>query len=243
MVVEAVPDTPAATTLIRDLPSAERPRERLRDAGPRALSNAELLAILLRTGSSRESALSQATRLLVAYGGLAGLRNAPFAQLCNERGFGEAKASQVLAALELGVRLASTAPDERPVLGSADDVANLLLAEMSLLEQERVRVVLLDARNRLMGIHEMYQGSAHTAQVRIGELLRDAVRTNATSMVLVHNHPSGDPTPSMADVHMTKSLIDAAKLMDIALHDHVVIAGGRYASMKQLHMAFPADAN
>ena len=112
---------------------------------------------------------------------------------------------------------------------------------MSLLEQEHVRVVLLDSRNRVLGMPEMYQGSVHTTPVRIGELLRDAIRVNATSFVVLHNHPSGDPTPSSSDVHMTKLLLEASKLMDIELFDHIVIAGGRYASMRMLHMGFPAD--
>jgi len=225
-------------TLIRDLPATERPRERLRDAGPSALSAAELLAILLRTGTAKESALAQAARLLARFEGLPGLRNAPFLELCGERGMGEAKAAQIKAALELGLRLAVSSPEERPAVRTPDDIADLVLAEMSVLAEERVRVMLLDVRNRVLATPTVYVGSVHTTNVRISELLSEAVRVKAAAIVALHNHPSGDPTPSAADVQMTKSLAAAAKLMDIDLLDHLVIGGGRYVSMRQLKLGF-----
>jgi DNA repair protein RadC len=159
--------------LIRDLPPSDRPRERLRDAGAAALSNAELLAILLRTGTSKESALAQATRLLAAFEGLPGLRNAPFLELCAAYGIGEAKASQIKAALEMGLRLAAFSPDSRPFVRTPDDIANLVLAEMSVLAEEQVRVMLLDARNRVLEIPTVYIGRVHTTNVRIAELLSE----------------------------------------------------------------------
>ena len=225
-------------TLIRDLPSTERPRERLRDAGAGALSNAELLAILLRTGTAKESALAQATRLLARFEGLAGLRQAPFLELCGEHGIGEAKAAQVKAALELALRLGAASTDERPIVRTPDDIANLVLAEMSVLAEEHVRVMLLDARNRVLGIPTVYVGSVHTTNVRISELLSEAIRVKAAAIVALHNHPSGDPTPSAADARMTKSLREAATLMDIDLLDHIVIGGGRYVSMHALKLGF-----
>lgn len=227
-------------TLIRDLPAADRPRERLRDAGAASLSNAELLAILLRTGSAKQSALAQATSLLARFDGLPGLRNAPFLELCDEHGMGEAKASQIKAALELGLRLAAASSDERPIVHTPEDIANLVLAEMSLLAEERVRVMLLDVRNRVLAMPTVYVGSVHTTNVRISELLSEAVRVKAAAIVVLHNHPSGDPMPSSADIQMTKNLAEAAKLMDIDLLDHIVIAGGRYASMHQLKLGFTA---
>ena len=228
-------------TLIRDLPASDRPRERLRDFGAGALSNPELLAILLRVGSSKESALAQATRLLSRFEGLAGLRRSSFIELCGEKGIGEAKAAQIYAALELGLRLAAAAPGDRPVLSSPDDIAGRVVAEMSVLEQEHVRVMLLDARNRLLATHEVYVGSVHTgAVVRVSELLSEAIKAKATGIALVHNHPSGDPAPSAADVQMTKNLFEAAKLMDIELVDHVVIGGGRWVSMHRLGLGFPS---
>ncbi len=223
---------------IRDLPSGDRPRERLRDVGPGALSNQELLAILLRTGSARESALAMASRLLAKFDGLVGLARANFAELCAESGLGEAKVAQVQGALELGRRLAATQPGERPAIGSPDDVANLLQAEMGLLEQEQMRVLLLSTRNHVMGTSDLYRGSVHTAVVRIGELFRDALRQNAPAIVLVHNHPSGDPTPSPEDISMTRQAIEAGGLLDVEVVDHVILAHGRFESMKRAQVAF-----
>jgi DNA repair protein RadC len=228
-------------TLIRDMPETERPRERLRDYGPQSLSAAELLAILLRVGSARESALAQAQRLLTRFDGLAGIWRASIPELCHEHGLGEAKAAQLKAALELGLRVASATPEAKPLLRTPEDIADLMLAEMSLLDHEEVRVVLLDSRNRLISTSTAYMGSVHTAQVRIGELLSEALRAKAPSLVLVHNHPSGDPTPSSADGMMTRQLYDACRLMDIALEDHMVIGGGAYVSMRAIGLGFPHE--
>jgi DNA repair protein RadC len=233
-------DTPPYT-MIRYLPATDRPRERLRDAGAQALSNVEPLAILLRVGSSKESALSQATRLLARFEGLPGLWRASFTEMCNEKGLGNAKAAQVKAAPELGMRLASASPEARPVVRSPEELAELLMGEMSLLDQEHVRVVLLDARNHVLSIPTVYVGSPHSAHVRIGDLLSDAIRDKASSIVLLHNHPSGDPTPSSADGMMTRQLYDAGRLMSIDLLDHLVIGGGRYVSMRAMNLGFPKD--
>ncbi len=226
-------------TLIRDLPATDRPRERLRDAGAQALANAELLAILLRVGSSKESALTQATRLLARFEGLPGLWRASFTEMCNEKGLGEAKTAQIKAALELGMRLASTTAEARPIIRSPEELAEMLLGEMSLLDQEHVRVALLDARQRIMSIPTVYIGSPHTTHIRVADLFSDAIRDKASSIVLLHNHPSGDPTPSSADGMMTRQVYDAGRLMDIDLFDHLVIGGGRYVSMRAMGLGFP----
>jgi DNA repair protein RadC len=225
-------------TLIRDLPASERPRERLRDYGASALSNAELLAIILRTGTKHESALSLASRLLSTYRGLVGLARVSFNELCNEKGLGEAKAAQLKAALEMGRRLSSTQPEERVVVRSPADIANLLLTEMGLLEQEHLRVVLLNQRNHVLAVPEVYRGSVNTSLIRTAELFREAVRQNCPAVVLVHNHPSGDPTPSSDDVAMTKQAVEAGKLLDIEVLDHVVIGQGRYVSLKEQGLGF-----
>lgn len=225
-------------TRIRDLPSSDRPRERLRDFGPGALSNQELLAILLRTGSERESALAMASRLLGRFDGLVGLARSGFAELCAERGLGEAKAAQVQAALELGRRLVATQPQQRAVIRFAEDVATLLQGEMGLLDQEEMRVLLVNTRNQVLGTAQVYRGSVHTAVVRIGELFREALRQNAPAIILVHNHPSGDPTPSAEDIAMTKQAIEAGELLDVEVLDHVVLAHGRFESMKSKKAAF-----
>lgn len=223
--------------LIRDLPATDRPRERLRDFGAASLSEAELLAILLRTGNARESAIAQATRLLARFGGLTGLARASFAELCAEHGLGEAKAAQIGASLELGIRAAR---QQRPgtVIKTASDVEALLCTEMSLFDQEVVRVLVLDARNHLISMQDVYRGSVHTAHIRIAELLREPIRANASAIIVVHNHPSGDPAPSAADIAMTKMLVEAAKLMDIDVLDHMIMAGGKSASLRELRLGF-----
>lgn len=230
--------TPEYHTLIRDLPATERPRERLRDYGPGALSTGELLAIVLRTGASRESVLAMATRLLSRHGGLVGLARAGFGEMCQERGLGEAKAAQIKAAFELGRRLASAQPEERAAVRSPQDVANLLLPEMGLLEQEEVRVVLLNTRNQVLGIHTVYRGSVNTSLVRVGELFREAVRQNCPALVIVHNHPSGDPTPSADDARMTRQAVEAGRLLDIDVLDHLVISQQRFVSLKETRQGF-----
>jgi DNA repair protein RadC len=229
---------PEYHTLIRDLPATERPRERLRDHGPGALSTGELLAIVLRTGTSRESVLALASRLLSRHSGLVGLARAGFGELCQERGLGEAKAAQLEAAFELGRRLASAQPEERAMVRSPQDVANLLRPEMGLLEQEELRVVLLNTRNQVLGVHSVYRGSVNTSLVRVGELFREAVRQNCPALIVVHNHPSGDPTPSADDVAMTKQAVEAGRLLDIEVLDHIVIAQQRFESLKERRQGF-----
>lgn len=223
---------------IRDLPHGERPRERLRDQGPRYLSNAELLAILLRTGSSEENVINLATRILATNGGLAGLAKAGFQELSQVKGLGEAKVSQVMAALELGKRLSALPSGDRPVIGSPQDVANLLTPEMALLSQESLRVLLLNTRNQVLSVSEVYRGNVNTAVIRAGEVFRDAVKENCPSVIVVHNHPSGDPTPSSDDIKVTSQLQEAARLLDIELLDHIVLAQGGYVSLKEKGQGF-----
>jgi DNA repair protein RadC len=229
---------PEYHVLIRDLPATERPRERLRDYGAGSLSTGELLAIVLRTGASRESVLALASRLLSRNGGLVGLARAGFGELCQERGLGEAKAAQIKAAFELGRRLASAQPEERASVRSPQDVANLLLPEMGLLEQEELRVVLLNTRNQVLGVHTVYRGSVNTSLVRVGELFREAVRRNCPALVLAHNHPSGDPAPSADDVAMTRQAVQAGRLLDIEVLDHLVIAQQCFVSLKERRLGF-----
>lgn len=218
---------------IKELPSCERPRERLRESGPASLSNSELLAIILRTGTTSENVLSLAGRVLVRFGGLAGLTRASFGELCAERGVGQAKAAQLKAALELGRRLVSAQPEERAVVRSPHDVANLLMAEMGLLEQEQLRVVLLNAKNQVISIAEVYKGSVNTSLIRTSEVFREAVRENCPAIIVVHNHPSGDPTPSSEDIQVTEQLVEAGRALDIEVLDHLIIGEQRFVSLKE----------
>ena len=233
-----MPDAVEYRPTIRQLPASERPRERLRDRGATALSNSELLAIILRTGTPSENALALANAALARFGGLPGLVRASFGELCTQHGMGEAKAAQVKAALELGLRLVSAQPEERATVRSPQDVSNLLLAEMGLLEQEHMRVLLLNTKNQVLAMPEVYKGSVNTAQVRVSELFREAIREVCPAIIVVHNHPSGDPTPSSDDIEMTRELIEAGKLLDIEVLDHIVIASRGIVSLREGGLGF-----
>ncbi len=224
--------------LIRDLPLTERPRERLRALGGTALSNAELVAIILRTGTNAESALGLATRLLASHGGLGGLARAGIGEMATARGMGEAKAAQVTAALELGRRLFALQPQDRPQVKSPRDVVNLLQAEMGFLEQEHLRVVLLNTKNQVLSIPEVYRGNVSASLVRVAEVFREAIRENCPAIIVVHNHPSGDPTPSEDDIIITRNLVAAGKLLDVEVMDHVIVTQGRFLSLREKGLGF-----
>ncbi|MCK4362329.1 MAG: DNA repair protein RadC [Dehalococcoidia bacterium] len=218
---------------INELPASERPRERLKESGPASLSNSELLAIILRTGTAAENVLGLASRVLTRFGGLTGLARASFGELCAEKGVGQAKAAQLKAALELGQRLSSTQPEERAVVRTPQDVANLLMAEMGFLDQEQLRVVLLTSKNQVISISEVYKGNVNTSLIRPSELFREAVRENCPAIIVVHNHPSGDPDPSPEDIAVTKQIVAAGRVLDIEVLDHMIIGGKRYVSLKE----------
>ncbi len=224
--------------MMRDLPCGDRPRERLIHDGATALSTAELLAILFRVGVGGENVLLLSQRLLAKYHGLAGLARASFADLQGEHGLGEAKVSTLKAAFELGRRLTIASPDDRVQVRSPADAANLLMGEMSMLEQEHLRVMLLDTRNRVLAVPTIYVGSLNTSVIRVGELFREAIRRNAAAVIVAHNHPSGDPTPSPEDVAVTRNIIQAGQLLDIEVLDHVVIGQQRFVSLKERGLAF-----
>jgi DNA repair protein RadC len=228
----------STTYRIADLPEQERPRERLARLGAQSLTNAELLAILLRTGVAGENVIEIGQRLLNETGGLGGLHRITFDELCDQHGVGPAKAAQIKAAIELGNRLRLENPDERPSIHSPADAAVLVQYEMSALEQEELRVILLDTRNRVLKIDMVYRGSINQSQVRVGELFKGAIRANAARVIVVHNHPSGDPTPSPDDVTVTRQIIQAGKLLDVEVLDHIVIGQGRHVSLKDRGLGF-----
>jgi len=223
---------------IKELPSSERPRERLLHYGADTLSTAELLAIILRTGAKDENVIRLAQRLLASLGGLAGLARASMAELIAVKGLGPAKATQLKAALELGKRLLLTSPEERPQVRSPADAANLLMANMSFLEQEHLGTMLLDTKNRVIEYKTVYVGSLNTSLIRVGELFREAIRANCNSLIVYHNHPSGDPAPSPEDVSVTKQIVEAGKLLDIDVLDHLVIGRQRFVSLKERGLGF-----
>lgn len=223
---------------IKELPEGERPRERLEHYGAASLSTAELMAIILRIGSRDENVIMLAQRLLTCYGGLPGLAAASFEELSGIKGVGRVKAIELKAAFELGKRLLVAAPHERPMVKSPADAANLLLMEMGPLEQEHLRTVILDSKNHVLKVHTVYIGSLNTAMVRVGELFREAIRLNAAAVIVAHNHPSGDPTPSPEDVRVTHQIVEAGKLLNIDVLDHLVIGQQRWVSLKERGLGF-----
>ena len=224
---------------IMELPSNDRPRERLLRFGASALSNAELLAIILRVGTLDANAVQVGQQLLAEFGGLGGLVRASNSQLGGIKGVGPAKVTQVKAALELGRRLLIESPGERPQIRSPADAANLVMSEMSYLEQEKLKVMLLDTKNRVIGTEEVYAGSLNTSLIRVGEVFKEAIRAgNCNSIIVVHNHPSGDPTPSPEDVAVTRQIVEAGKLLDVEVLDHLIIGQLRFVSLKERSLGF-----
>ncbi|CAN5690746.1 DNA repair protein RadC [soil metagenome] len=230
---------------IKELPSDERPREKLAAHGPAALSNAELLAILINTGSRGESVTALCQRILgESGGGLRGVMKRDLDSLTEIRGVGPAKAVTILAAIELGRRIAQLTPEERSQIRNPDDLAVIFEPRLMALDQEQLWVALLDTKHRLERLVPVYQGSVNSAQVRIAEVFKEAIRANAPAIALAHNHPSGDPTPSADDIALTADLDRAARLLDIELIDHLVIGDGRWLSLRRLGLGFsPAPAS
>ncbi len=224
--------------LLKDIPMSDRPRERLKQHGAQALTTQELIAIVLRVGSKGENVLRLSERLLIQSNGLSGLARASVAELGGVKGMGDAKATQIKAARELGRRLTVAAPEERPIVKSPADAANLLMSDMALQEQEHMRVLLLDTRNRVLGSPTIYIGNLNTAVVRIGELFREAVRSNCAAIIVAHNHPSGDPSPSPEDVRVTEQIVAAGKLLDVDVLDHLIIGQQRFVSLKERGLGF-----
>jgi len=227
--------TPSTRVTIRELPTTEQPQERLNRYGPAALSSAELLAIVL----GRLTDLGQAETLLARYEGLDGLVKAPLAELAGRyRGIGRGKAHQLKAAFELGRRSIVALPPERLRIKSPADAAGLLLADMGALEQEELRTIIVDSKNQVLKIHTVYKGSLNTAVLRIAEVFREAIRLNAAGLIVAHNHPSGDVSPSPEDVHVTRQLVEAGKLLSIDVLDHLVLGGHTFLSLKERGLGF-----
>ena len=202
---------------VREWPAAERPRERLRDLGAAHLSTAELLAIILRTGTRENSVVALAQGLLDKYGGAGGLAQASFRQITQFPGVGEAKVAQLKAALELGRRASASAQPAQPVIRSATDAKNYLLSDFVDEEQEKFLVVLLDTKHHVVGKETLYRGTLNQTAVRPAEVFREAVRANCAAVLVAHNHPSGDPTPSADDVATTARLEKIGDLLEIEL--------------------------
>ncbi|HOF47673.1 MAG TPA: DNA repair protein RadC [Verrucomicrobiota bacterium] len=208
---------------IKDLPISERPRERLAQHGAESLSNADLLAILLRTGLRGQSAVSVAEQLLSRFGRLDNLARASLAEIRSVRGIGQDKAIAVKAAFTLAQRMARDMAAESPLLDTPERVADLLREDNRLYEVECFQVVLLNTRRRLMRVEKLSQGTLDTLLVHPREVFRAAIAAGAAAIVVAHNHPSGDPTPSEQDIKVTRDLIRAGQLLKIEVVDHVIL--------------------
>jgi len=208
---------------ISDLPEPERPRERLAVLGADKLSNAELLAILLRTGLKGMSALRVAEQVLGRFGTLQNLANASLEELCEVRGIGRDKALSLRAAFALARNMAREFRHQSPLLDTPERIAELLREESRLLSVETFHVVLLNTRRRLIRVEQVSQGTLDTLLVHPREVFRAAIAAGAAAIVVVHNHPSGDPTPSEADIKVTRDLLRAGQLLRIEVLDHVIL--------------------
>jgi DNA repair protein RadC len=228
-------EQPKDANRITDFEESQRPRERLERLGAEALTDAELLAILLRVGKKGVNAVQIGQRALNQYGGLVGLHRTTFEELCQVNGIGKAKAAQIKAAIELGRRISTLSLESRRTIASPQDVADLVQYEMMALEQEELWVILLDTRNRYLETERLYRGSLSASSVRPVEVFKMGIRHNAAGLIVVHNHPSGDPSPSPEDINLTRLLIEAGKLLELPLLDHIVVGLNRVVSIKALH--------
>jgi DNA repair protein RadC len=217
---------------------AERRRERLGQVGPAALSTAELVGLIWGTGMPGMSAESLAEEALVRMDGLPGLLAASAADLAALPGVGPARAARLAAAFELGRRATTAWPERRWMIRAPRDLADRLLPEMGRLEREELRVVLMDARNAVRSVSTVYVGNVSAALVRVGELFRDGVRRQAAGLILVHNHPSGDPSPSPDDLHLTAEAVAAGRLLDLPVLDHVILGHGTFVSLRDRGIPF-----
>ena len=228
---------------IRDLPANARPREMLRDFGARALSDRDLVAILLRSGRRGENVLALSERVLARFPDLRSLANANLDEICEISGIGEAKGCQVLAAMELGRRSSDFAHNHRKIIRESEDAYDIVKTSLKWLDYEELHVLLLSTKNEVMADVPVYKGTVNSASVRVAEVLRPAIRSNSPRFIVVHNHPSGDPTPSPEDILVTRSMRQSAEMMGIEMLDHIVVGDGRfddnkYVSMKQRGLGF-----
>ncbi|RAP77862.1 RadC family protein [Paenibacillus montanisoli] len=224
----------AQSYVLKDISPSDRPRERMLAVGAEALSHAELLAILIRTGTKRESAVLLASRILQECGSLRGLVDMSVAELTKIRGIGDAKAIQLRAGIELGRRIARSERTELPAIRRPEDAANLVMEELRYLKQEHFVCLFLNTKNQVILKETLSIGTLNATLVHPREVFRAAIKCSSASLICVHNHPSGDPTPSAEDIALTHRLMEAGELVGIEVLDHLVIGDNRFISLKEL---------
>ena len=224
--------------MVRDLPEDERPREKLLASGAASLSDVELLAILLRTGTRTQSVLHVAEEVLAKYRdrGLVSVVHMAPAELAEVKGIGQAKAATILAAVELGRRLASKAAEKFQTIHGPEDVAAYAMPHFRYELREHFAVMLLDTKNHVLGMPTVSVGSLSASIVHPREVFRVAIQQAAASIILLHNHPSGDPSPSQEDIAVTEQLIKVGKIMDLPVLDHIIIGDNNFISLKEQGM-------
>ena len=215
------------------LPFDERPRERFLRFGEKNLTNAELLAIILGTGTKNESAVDLAKKLLIYYGGLHGLKDKSLEEFMKIKGIGQAKGMQVLSVIELAKRLNQLREEERYMVRSPQDGANYLWHELREEKQEKFVCLYLNVKNYVIDKKTIFIGSLNHSVVHPREIFKEAIRKAAASIICFHNHPSGDPTPSKEDIEVTKRLFECGKIIGIDLLDHIILGQKRYVSLKE----------
>jgi DNA repair protein RadC len=218
---------------MREVPNEERPRERMLQYGSQALSNAELLAILLRTGTYSESAVTLAQRILSKCGDLRSLVDMSKDQLTQIKGIGNAKALQIQASIELGRRLARSTHNEAVTIRSPESVANLMREELRYLQKEHFVCLFLNTKNHVIGQETLSMGSLNASIVHPREVFRAAIKRSSASIICVHNHPSGDPAPSPEDIQLTHRLAEAGAIIGIEVLDHIIIGDYKFVSLKE----------
>ena len=218
---------------IRDIPEEERPRERLLKEGAQALSNHELMAIILRTGTVHESVLQISQRLIRHFEGLRMLKDASIEELMQIKGIGKAKAIQIVAAIELGKRFSKLHTNGRDMILSPEDGANYVMEDMRFLTQEHFVAVYLNTKNQVIHKQTIFVGSLNASIVHPREVFREGIKRSAASLICFHNHPSGNPTPSQEDIEVTRRLVECGKLLGIDVLDHIVIGDNTYVSLKE----------
>ncbi|MGI5823245.1 MAG: RadC family protein [Dethiobacteria bacterium] len=218
---------------IKDMPLEERPREKMKEQGAGRLSNAELLAVIIRTGHREKTAIHLAEKVITRAGGLRFLPDYTLEELQEIKGIGLAKAVQIKAALELGRRMAATLRPAALSLNSPQDVAGFLMEEMRYYHKEYFKIILLNTKNQIISLEDISVGSLNSSIVHPREIFHVSIKKSAAAIILAHNHPSGDPHPSNEDLEVTKRVAEAGEILGIKVLDHLIIGEGKYFSLKE----------
>lgn len=221
---------------IMDMPQNERPQERLLRYGADSLSNSELLAIILRTGTKNENVINLSQKIITAFNGINGLLEASQEDLMKISGIKEAKASQILSMAEMAKRFQTYRSGDSYKINSPGDAADLIMVELREFKQEILKVLLLNTKNVVIGIYNASMGSLNSSIVHPREIYKEAIRKSAASIIMVHNHPSGDPSPSSEDLSATGRIKEVGKIIGIELLDHIIIGDGKYISLREKNL-------